>query len=251
MKKAILIVLTFLCLFPLAAFSSQITVAASANVQFALDDLKVEFTRETGIDVKAVIASSGQLTAQAENGAPFDVFLSADMEYPFKLYQGGFSSQAPRVYVYGVLVLWTMKNFDLSQGINVLNEPGIHKIALPNPRVAPYGAQAEVALKFYKLYESLQKKLVLGESISQVNQFISTGAADLGFTAKSAVVSPLMKDKGKWIEVPPGSYKPIAQGVVVLKYAEHDHSKEAHQFYDFLFSAPAREIFRKYGYHFS
>ena len=137
---------------------------------------------------------------------------------------------------------------DLSAGIDVLSDPGIQKIALANPQLAPYGAEAVNALKFYKLYDQLQKELVLGESISQANQFITTGAADIGFTAESVVLAPNMKENGKWVEVDPLSYKPIAQGVVVLKYAEQNHPKEAQEFYDFLFTAPAHEILKKYGY---
>jgi len=251
MRKIILIVLAFLLVLPLASFASEITVAGAANVQFTLEDLKAEFTKETGISVKTVIGSSGKLTSQIENGAPFDVFLSADMKYPTQLYKDGFSSATPKVYAYGVLVLWTMKDQDLSQGIHVLSDARIGKIAVANPEVAPYGCQAVNALKFYKLYDQVQKKLVFGESISQANQFITTGAADLGFTAKSIVVAPNMKDKGKWIEVDPRSYKPIAQGVIVLKYEQQNHSKEALGFYNFLFSAPAQEILKKYGYHLS
>jgi len=248
MSKKVLIFLVFLMAVPLTAFAGDITVAAAANVQFTLDDLKAEFTRETGIGVKAVIGSSGKLTSQIENGAPFDVFLSADMKYPAKVYKDGFSLQAPKVYGYGVLVLWTIKDLDLSKGISVLSDAAIGKIALADPQLAPYGREAVNALKFYKLYESLQKKLVMGESISQANQFITTGAADIVFTAKSIVLAPNMKDKGKWIEVDPQAYKPIAQGVIVLKYAQQDHLKEAAEFYDFLFSSPAQEIFKKYGY---
>jgi molybdate transport system substrate-binding protein len=248
MKKIILIVLAFILVLPLSAFAGDITVAGAANVQFTLDDLKAEFTKETGIGVKTVIGSSGKLTAQVENGAPFDVFLSADMKYPTKLYKDGFSSDAPKVYAYGVLVLWTMKDLDLSKSVNALNNATIQKIAIANPEVAPYGREAVNALKFYKLYDQLQKELVLGESIAQTNQFITTGAADIGFTAKSVVVAPNMKDKGKWVEVDTQSYKPIAQGVIVLKYAQANHSKEAREFYDFLFSSPAQEIFKKYGY---
>ena len=248
MKRIIPIVLAFTLVSPLAAFAGEITVAAAANVQFTLDDLKAEFIKETGIAVKSVIGSSGKLTSQIENGAPFDVFLSADMKYPAKVYKDGFSLQAPKVYGYGVLVLWTIKDLDLSKGISVLSDAAIGKIALADPQLAPYGREAVNALKFYKLYESLQKKLVMGESISQANQFITTGAADIGFTAKSIVLAPNMKDKGKWIEVDPQAYKPIAQGVIVLKYAQQDHLKEAAEFYDFLFSSPAQEIFKKYGY---
>jgi len=218
-------------------------------VQFTLEDLKAEFTKETGVEVKSVIGSSGKLTSQVENGAPFDVFLSADMKYPKKIYQDSFSAQAPKVYAYGVLVLWTTKDLDLSKGIAVLSDAGVQKIAIADPKVAPYGREAVNALKFYQLYDSLQKELVLGESISQANQFIATGAADIGFTAKSVVLAPNMQSKGKWMEIDPKSYKPIAQGVVVLKYGDQNHSKEAHEFYDFLFSPAAQEIFKKYGYN--
>src|SRR5271167_749709 len=124
MKKIIFIALTFLLVWPLAAFAGEITVAAAANMQFTLEDLKAEFTKETGIDVKTVIGSSGKLTSQIENGAPFDIFMSADMKYPKTLYQEGFCLQSPKVYVYGTLVLWTMKDLDLSKGINVLDDTG-------------------------------------------------------------------------------------------------------------------------------
>jgi molybdate transport system substrate-binding protein len=249
MRKILLMALIFLWMSPLAVYAAGITVAAAANLQFTLEDLKAEFTKETGINVKTVIASSGQLTAQAENGAPFDVFMSADMDYPDKLYQGGFTLQSPRVYAYGVLVLWTMKDLDLSQGMKVLKDAGIFAVAVADPKMAPYGREAVKALKFYDLYGALEKKLVFGENISQTNQFIVSGAADIGFTAKSAVLAQNTKDKGKWIEVDTQSYSPIAQSAVVLKYGEQNHMAEAHQFYDFLFSAPARAIFEKFGYN--
>ena len=114
--------------------------------------------------------------------------------------------------------------------------------------MAPYGREAVNALKFYKIYQSVQKELVLGESIAQANQFIKTGAADIGFTAESVVLAPNMKGKGKWAEVDPAAYKPIAQGVIVLKYGEQNDADDSKKFYDFLFSAPAQEIFKKYGY---
>ena len=247
MKKAIFIFPAFLLALPLAVFARDIIIAGAANVQFTLDDLTEEFIKETGIGIKTVIGSSGKLTSQIENGAPFDLFLSADMKYPATLYKEGFSLRSPKVYAYGGVVLWTMKDLDLTD-IGVLSGSGIGKIALADPEMAPYGRQAVNALKFYKLYDQLRKKFVLGESISQANQFITTAAADIGFTAKSIVLAPNMKDKGKWIEVDPQSYEPIAQGVIVLRYAEQNHSKEAHEFYDFIFSAPAQGILKKYGY---
>ncbi|MDE1919988.1 MAG: molybdate ABC transporter substrate-binding protein [Candidatus Omnitrophica bacterium] len=247
MMKKLLIVGLFLGFLPMPARAAGgITVAAAANLQFTLDDLKAQFTRETGIDVKTVIASSGKLTSQIANGAPFDVFLSADMKYPEAVFKEGLSLRPPKVYAYGVLVLWTMRNEDLSKGLGGLGEAGVKKIALADPRLAPYGRQAVNAMKYAHLYPGIIPKLVYGESIAQTNEFITTGAADVGFTAESIVLSPNMKGKGRWVEVDPRSYKPIAQGAVVLKYAPH--APEAKKFYDFLFSAPARATFKKYGY---
>lgn len=246
--KKYFIALMLLCLLPISAMAGQITVVAAANVQFTLDELKAEFTKETGIDVKEVIGSSGRLTSQIENGAPFDVFMSADMDYPKRLFADGMTLGEPKIYAYGYLVLWTFKDLDLSKGVAGLSGTSIRKIAIASPKAAPYGRQAVNSMKYDHLYPGIASKLVYGESISQVNQFITTGAADIGFTAKSVVLSHNMKDKGRWIEVDPQSYEPIAQGVIVLKYAEQNHSKGPQEFYDFLFSAPAQEIFKKYGY---
>ena len=247
--KRIFIFLGVFVLMPLSAFASNITVAGAANVQFTLAELGAEFTRETGIGITTVIVSSGKLTSQIENDAPFDVFMSADMKYPKKIYTDGFALQAPKIYAYGVLVLWTVKNLDLSYGIKVLSDPDVKKIALANPDVAPYGRGALKAMKFYKLYDSLKSELVLGESVTQTNQFITTGGADIGFTAESIVLAPNMRGKGKWVEVPAESYEPIAQGELVLKYGHDNHPSESEAFEQFLFSPAAQEIFRKYGYH--
>lgn len=248
MKKIISFVLVLLLVAPLAAFADDITVATAANMQFTLNDLSAEFTKETGIGIKAVIGASGKLTTQIENGAPFDVFLSADMKYPRKLSKDGFTSMSPKVYAKGTLVLWTMRNMDLSKGVLVLSNADIKSIAIADPKVAPYGRAAVNAMKYYKLYDQLQKKLVKGESIAQANQFITSGSADIGFTAKSVVLAPNMAGKGAWADVDPQAYKAISQGVVVLKYGADHHSREAKTFYDFLFSAAAKQIFVKYGY---
>jgi molybdate transport system substrate-binding protein len=246
--KKYLIALMILCLLPITAKAGQITVAAAANVQFTLDELKAEFTRETGIDVKTVIGSSGKLTSQIENGAPFDVFMSADMKYPQRVSADGMASNSPKVYAYGYLVLWTFKDTDLSKGVAGLSDSSVKKIAIASPQAAPYGLQAVNAMTYSHLYPGIASKLVYGESIAQTNQFITTGAADIGFTAKSVVLAPNMKGKGKWGEVDPRSYEPIAQGVIMLKYAQQNHAGDAQKFYDFLFSAPAQDIFKKYGY---
>jgi len=230
------------------AFAGEITIAVAANVQYTFEELKAAFEKDTGITIKPVIGSSGKFTAQIENGAPFDVFLSADMEYPQTLQKEGLTHNSPRVYAYGTLVLWTMTDLDLSKGIEILGDSGVKKVAIASPKTAPYGRQAVNAFKHYNLYSQVQKKLVYGESIAQTNQFITTKAVDCGITAKSIVLSSNMKDQGRWIEIEKDAYEPIAQGVVVLKHAEKGNLEDAQKFFDFLFSDKAGEIFKKYGY---
>ena len=123
------------------AATNEITVAGAANVQFTLEELKTAFTKATGIEVKTIIGSSGKLTSQIENSAPIDVFLSADMKYPSKIYKDGFSIQAPQVYAKGVLVLWTMKDLNLSRGIKVLTDDSVHQVAIANPTLAHMDAR--------------------------------------------------------------------------------------------------------------
>lgn len=228
------------------ARADTLSVAVAANLQYVFDEIKAEFKQESGHDVQAVYNSSGKFVSQIMHGAPFDVLMSADMEYPEYLNQQGFAGTPPKVYAYGTLVLWTRKNLDLSQWQSLLASERIAKIALANPKTAPYGREALRALTYYKLQDKVQTRLVFGESIAQVNQYIHSGVADLGFTAKSVVMSAAMQGQGKWIELPPASYQAIAQGAVLLKHGEQN--KGARQFYDFLFSAKVRAILARHGY---
>jgi molybdate transport system substrate-binding protein len=230
------------------SFAQEIIVAVAANVQFAVQDLEKAYEQKSGFAIKTVVSSSGKLTAQIQNGAPFDVFLSADMKYPDTLFAAGFADTKPRVYAYGALVLWTMKEVDWSQGIKILLNAKTRKIAVANPQTAPYGAEAIKVLKHYRMYESVVPKLVYGESIAQVNQYIFSQAAEVGITAKSVVLSPEMRGKGKWIEIDSTAYSPIAQGAVILKYGAQNHPQASQSFYDFLFSDTARKILKDYGY---
>ncbi|MFA5059406.1 MAG: molybdate ABC transporter substrate-binding protein [Candidatus Omnitrophota bacterium] len=238
----------FVLLFSVSAFAGDLTVAVAANVQYTFEELKTEFEKETGISIKPVFGSSGKFTAQIENGAPFDIFLSADMEYPQALEKEGLTSNAAKVYAYGTLVVWTMNNIDLTRGIEIFSDPSVKKISIASPKTAPYGRQAVNALKHYSLYPKVKKKLVYGENIAQTNQFITTKAADCGITAKSIVLAPNMKDWGQWIEIEKNAYEPIAQGAVILKYAQKNNLEDAQKFFDFLFSNKAKEIFKRYGY---
>lgn len=234
--------------FSAAVQAETISVAVAANVQFVFDDLKAAFKQETGHELQASFNSSGKFVAQISNGAPFDVFLSADMEFPEKLYKDGYAMQAPKVYAYGALVLWTMKDLDLQQWQAALQQTKVSKIAIANPKTAPYGRETMRVLNAHKLEQTLQPKLVFAESIAQTNQYIHSGVADLGFTAKSVVLSPEMKGQGKWLELPRDVYQPIAQGAVILKHGKQQHAAVSQQFYDFIYSAKARAIFERYGY---
>jgi molybdate transport system substrate-binding protein len=237
-----------LAILPASAFADTLTVAVAANVQYTFDDLQTEFKRDTGHDLKPVYNSSGKFAAQIMSGAPFDVFLSADMEFPEKLHKEGFTAAAPKAYAYGALVLWTMNDLDLKNWQSTLAGPAVKKIAIANPKTAPYGRETVNALNHLKLYEALRPKFVYGESIAQTNQYIHSKAADAGFTAKSVVASPEMQGQGTWIELPKGAYQPIAQGAVILRHGQQTKPKLAQQFYDFMYSAKARAILERHGY---
>ncbi|MBV8633782.1 MAG: molybdate ABC transporter substrate-binding protein [Burkholderiaceae bacterium] len=236
--------LAALCFVP--AHAETVSVAVAASAQYVFEDLRAEFKKETGNDLSGSINSSGKFATQIMSGAPYDVFLSADMEFPEKLAQAGYTTAAPRVFAFGALVVWSMKDIDLHSWQAPFADPGLGKVALANPQTAPYGREAMKVLAAAKLETTLQGKLVYGESIAQTNQYIFSGVADVGFTAKSIVLSPEMKGKGKWIEVPRDLYSPIAQGAVLLKHGADN--KAARQFYDFLYSDRARAIFERYGY---
>jgi molybdate transport system substrate-binding protein len=249
MKKLTGFIFTILLLIPLIAPAGEpLNVAVAANVKYAFDDLAVEFKNETGIEVQGVFGSAGKITTQVKSGAPFDAFLSADTEYPEALYKDGMAVTRPKVYAYGVLVLWTTKDLDLSKGLPLLTDAKVQKVAIANPKVAPYGRAAMQALENAKLNATVEPKLVFGETITQAAQFVDSGAADIGFIAKSLVIAPEMAGKGKWVEVPKESYEPIAQSVVVLKHGAETQSESARKFVDFLFTPKARAIFEKYGY---
>jgi molybdate transport system substrate-binding protein len=241
---------TLLALLLLACANAfaQLTVAAAANVQFALEELKTEFKQETGSEVQTVYGASGKLVTQIRNGAPFDVFISADTDFPDSLFKWGYAAAAPKTYAYGKLVLWTLKDIDLEKGIPALSDSAVAKIALADPKSAPYGRAAIKALQRSGLYEKLKPRLVYGDNISQVSQYVLTGNADIGFSAKSVVRAAEVRGKGKWREVDTTLYDKIAQAAAVCKYGREHHSDLSQRFFEFLYSAPARKIFSAYGY---
>lgn len=232
-----------------AMAGDSLTVAVAANVKFAFDDLAKSFTADTGIEIKPVFGSSGKIVSQIKEGAPYDVFLSADMAYPERLYQEGQAVAAPRVYAYGKVVLWTLKSGpDFGKGLSALASPDVKRIAVANPKLAPYGAQAIKALEKSGLMAAVQPKLVFAENIAQVVQYVDSGNVDAGLTAKSLVTAPEEIGRGRWLDVPAETYEPIAQGAVILRFGQANHGDAAHRFYDFLFSAKARTILEKFYY---
>ena len=239
----------FLFASTLATAQPKVSVAVASNMQGVIAYLNAAFEEESHVKVEINVASSGKLYAQIIQGAPYDVFVSADMKYPQELFKKGFAPNAPVTYAIGQLVLWTPNTqMKIGADLQILMSPGIRKIAMGNPKSAPYGKAAEEALKYFKMYDKVKPKLVFGESIGQTEQFISVGGADLGFIAKSLLMSEKINGKGSWVDIVSKAYTPIRQGVAVLKHGEANNKEASKLYYQFLFSPKARAIFAKYGY---
>ncbi len=238
------------CLLFVSTLSAgTITIAVAANVSYAIADLKKAFhVLHPETEVKVILGSSGKLTAQIKNAAPYQLFMSANMKYPEALYEDSKTADKPQVYAEGTLALFSVKAHDFSKGLALLREKNIKRIAVANPKTAPYGIAAAEALKNAKIYEAVKNKFIYGESVSQTVSYAVT-AADIGIIAKSALYSKHMqkyKENVNWKEVNPKLYAPIAQGMVILKSAASN--REVKAFYDFILSAEARQILQRYGY---
>lgn len=229
--------------------AGTINIAVAANVSYAIEDLKKEFNKEhPNTKVQVTLGSSGKLTAQIKHGAPYQIFMSANMKYPQALFQDKLAISEPLVYAKGSLAYLSTKKFDFSKGIELLNTKEISTIAIANPKTAPYGKATLEAMKNANIYESIKKKLIFGESISQTLSYCII-AADIGIVAKSALYSKKMSRYKKginWFEVDKNLYSPISQGIVILKSAKDNNEVKA--FYEFIFSKKAKIIFEKFGY---
>ena len=226
--------------------NDKLRIAVAANLQFAINELADDFSQRSGVDCEIIISSSGKLTAQIIEGAPFDLLLSADMKYPQELYNRKFTLFQPDIYAYGNLILWTLHE-DVAPKLETLLSEEISHIAIGNPKTAPYGVSALEVIKKIGIEEKIQNKLVYGESIAQTNQFIISKSVDLGFTSKSVVMSSQMRDRGQWSEIVKNLYSPMAQGMVILKSRKAFESK-AIQFRDYVLSLEGKEILHKFGY---
>jgi molybdate transport system substrate-binding protein len=229
----------------------KVSVAAAANFIYALDSLHAAFKHAAPeVVVTVTTGASGSLFAQIKNGAPFDVFLSADTDYPAQLVAARLGEATTlRTFATGRLVLWTTQSdLDVANLHGALRSPNVKKIALAQPKSAPYGRAAQAALEKLGTWSELRSRLVFGESISQTAQFVETGNADLGFVAMSLVLSPRLKSKGHWKEVPPELYAgvPLDHAGVLTKRGAGNPA--AQRYLDFLGSAAAKKILRDYGY---
>ncbi len=223
-----------------------ITVAVAASMQPAFTDLSAQFTASTGRRAQGSFGATGKLVGQILNGAPFHLLLAADMEYPQQLHTAKMTLQPPRPYAVGSLVIWTSRDLPLDDWPRLLQSDQVKHIAIADPDTAPYGREAARALQHHRLLRALTPKLVYGESVGQTNQFIVTGAADIGFTARASVASSATI--GRWREVAPESYSPIIHAAALLHYAAEHERQTAEAFYEFLFSPVATAILQKHGY---
>jgi len=243
--KLLVFLVVWLCLGCSSVPSKKIRIATAANMQFAMEALVTSFTAETAIACELIIGSSGKLTAQIIAGAPYDIFVAADMKYPNELFNRGYAVKPSKVYAHGTLVLWTLDH-RIVPSLSVLKSDVVPYIAIANPSIAPYGKAAIEVLKANGLYAEVKQKLVYGESIAQTNQFINSGAARIGFTAKSVVLAPRLRKKGNWISIPDSLHTKIDQGMVQIK--RDTSADEAAAFYNFLTSEKAKVILRNFGY---
>jgi molybdate transport system substrate-binding protein len=244
MKKTLITLL-----FAASAFAGEINIAVAANVSYAIDELKAAFAKNhPDTKVQVTLGSSGKLTAQIKNGAPYGLFMAANMKYPEALYKDKIAVTKPVVYAQGALAYLSAKPTDFSKGIALVAEKSIGKIAVANPKTAPYGTAAVEAMKNGGVFETAESKFVYAESISQTVTYALT-AADVGFIAKSSLYSPKMakyKENVNWASVNPKLYTPIKQGIVLLNNGEKNAEYKA--FYDFILGDEAKSIFKNYGY---
>ncbi len=221
-------------------------VAVASNARFVVEEIAKIYTEESGQEVELIASSSGKLTAQILEGAPYDLFLSADIDYPTTLYKKGKTTDKPVTYAIGTLGLWATRE-DMNIGLQDLNNNIISRIACANPETAPYGKAAIEALQSAGIYGGVRDRLIFGESVGQVSQFLYSKAADVGFVPSS--LSKILEDKvtGHWVPIDNSLYKPIQQGVVLIDNQRSIHAA-AKQFYQFLFTEKSRAILRTYGY---
>jgi molybdate transport system substrate-binding protein len=232
-----------------AAYSQQLTVAAAADLRPALEEIATSFKSTSGIRVRVSYGSSGNFFQQLQNGAPLDVYLSANVDYPKKLVQAGLT--VPNSYyefARGSIVLMVPydSKLDLTEGMHILLTPTVKKIAIANPSHAPYGQAAVAAIKSAGIYDWAAPHLVTGENVSEAASFVLSGAAEVGIVAKSLALAPAAAKQVKFVDVPANLYSPIIQAMVVLKSSTQQAS--AVKFEAFMREDQAKAILARYGF---
>ena len=227
---------------------SQLTIAVASNMHSAMEDIAMQFTQKTGISVQVSSASSGVLTAQIRQGAPFDVFLSANMAYPKALYQQGFTDGRPKTYAYGSLILWSVGDIDTSAGLAALTQSNVKNFAIANPETAPYGIAAIQALEGSGFMSEIKNKMVVGESVGQVNQYVSSGTVQVGLTSTAVLFSSTLGSKGVSHKIDNDLYEPIEQGIVILKMGLNKNPEASKLFQNFMFSPETGAVLIEYGF---
>jgi len=229
--------------------AQSVKVAAAADLKFAMTELASQFEKQSGAKLDVTYGSSGNFLTQIQNGAPFDLFFSADSEYPKKLEAAGLAEPGTlREYAVGHIVIWTPSDSEINpatDGWKCLLDQRVKKIAIANPDHAPYGRAAMAALKKAGIYEQVKGKLVYGENISQTAEFVQSGNAQTGIIALSLAVSPAMKNGNKW-EISADSYPPIKQTAIILRASKNKDA--ARRFLDFVSGPQGREILQRFGF---
>ncbi len=231
------------------AIAEVITIAAASDLNFVFRELVAEYEQSTDDRVRLSLGSSGNFYAQIQNGAPFDLYFSADIAYPRKLEEAGLTVPGSLYpYAIGRIVLWAGKDsrLDLSKGLEILRESTVKKIAIANPKHAPYGRAAVAAMEQAQVYDRVKDKLVFGENISQAAQFVESGAADIGIIAMSLALAPPMQAAGRYWEIPADVHPPIEQGAVIIKGAKNQERAKA--FLSFVQSAEGQAMMKRYGF---
>lgn len=232
-----------------ACTAQEITVAAAADLNYALKEIAQKYESQSHKKVQITFGSSGNFFTGIQNGAPYDLFFSADIDYPRKLEAAGLTVPGTLYqYAVGRIVLWVPNEskLNLNRGLAILTDPSITKIAIANPQHAPYGRAAVAALKSAKLYDTLSPKFVIGENISQTAQFVQSGNASIGIIALSLAKGPTMQSAGRYYVIPTDLYPPLEQAAVVLKSAKDQAA--ARQFLDFVKSRAGAEVLARYGF---
>lgn len=241
--------LLFVCslLLSLSAHAEKITVAAAADLKFAMDEIVITFKKaNSGDEIDVIYGSSGKFHTQIQQGAPYDLYFSADISFPRELAKNGFSASEVKPYAFGRIVLWSASLDATKMTLSSLTDPKITRIAIANPKHAPYGKRTEEALRASNLWDQVEPKLVYGENISHTAQLVQTKNAQVGIIALALAINSELASKGGYWLIPDNMHEPLEQGFIITK--EGANNALAKRFADYMGGKPARAVMTKYGF---